>query len=109
MNSRSLRFLRALRVIARITAITQDHCGLVAGISTPHAGVVICRLAHEHPEFGGGSADGTGTCSGAQLELLAQFCNEFCLLPSNGLLCQTLVHQVVRQLAEAFSCLVSRL
>ena len=54
----SFGFLRAVRVVARIATVAQDHIGLVAGISTPHAGAIVRLLSCERPTLGGGRADG---------------------------------------------------
>ena len=70
MNLRSFRFFRTLRVVARIATIAQDHHGLVAGVSTPHARAIVCRLSRERLAFGGGSTDGTDAYRGARLESL---------------------------------------
>ena len=105
----SFRFFHALRVIARIATIAQDHSGLVAGVSTPHAGAVVSRLSLERLVLGGGSADGTNACRGVRSEPLMQSCYEARLLSPSGLGSQALVHQVVGQLPEALSCLILRL
>ena len=68
MNPCSLRFFLALRVIARIATITQDHSGLVTGVSTPHAGAVVRHLPSERSPLGGGRTEGISAGRGEGLE-----------------------------------------
>ena len=57
VDIRSLRFLRAVRVIARIATVAQDHSSLVTGVATPHARAIVHSLSSQRSSFGGGRAD----------------------------------------------------
>ena len=64
----SFRFLRAVRVVARVATVAQDHSGLVTGVSTPHARAIIRHLLSERSLLGGGHADGMSAGRGEGLE-----------------------------------------
>ena len=87
---------------------------MVAGVCTPHAGSVIRYIACERPALGGCGADGVDACVGAAPEQLMQLCykahhrtRRLGQRPPDGLDSQAPVYQLVHQLAEAFSCLIS--
>ena len=66
----SFGFLRAVRMVACIATVAQDHSGLVAGVSTPHARAVVRYLPSERSPLGGGRADGISAGRGEGSELL---------------------------------------
>ena len=108
MDPRSLRFLRAVRVVARIATIAYDHSRLVTGVSTPHAGAVVRYLSNERSLLGGGRADSISAGRGERSELTALAWYETCV-SFNGLGRQALVQRVVGQLPKAFRGLLLRL
>ena len=64
MNPSALGFLRAVRVIARIATVAQDHSGLIAGVSTPHEGAIVRHLPRERLLLDGDRVDGIGAGRG---------------------------------------------
>ena len=84
VDPRPFRFLRAVRVVARIAMVAQDHSSLVTGVSTPHAGAIVCYLPSERSSLGGSRADGISTGCGEGLEPTVQAWDETCV-PSDGL------------------------